>query len=714
MKRLFTIFITLLLLPVLISQKPPRNGNKDYVDGEIMIQFKPIHDKSVDQMTAKLQDDFKYIDLEQVRILMKRFGIVLLKFSPDILPDPVVLSEIKKHPLVRTAQFNHFVELRQTIPSDQYFNLQWNMHNTGQSGGVPDADIDGPEAWDISHYGVTALGDTIIVAIVDDGFDIGHEDIKFWKNWRDIPNNNIDDDQNGYIDDYDGWNAFTHNGSITQADHGTHVTGIAAAWGDNDKGVTGVNWRTRVMPVVGSSEVEAPVVEAYGYIYEMRHRYNETNGEEGAFVVSTNASFGVNQGQPEDYPLWGAMYDSLGSIGVLSAAATANAAWNIDEVGDIPTAFPSDFLISVTNTTRQDELSSFAGYGPTTIDLGAPGTEIYSTRQNSAYGNKTGCSMASPHVAGAVAYMFSVADSTFMVAYRQDPSGKALDIKQYILDGVDSIADLTGLCVSGGRLNIYNSAMLMIQDMPPSVNVTTDHDSLCRGMSAQLTAHVTGGSGNYTYTWISEPAGFTSTEANPLVTPNVTTTYNVQVSDGNNVVEDEISIIVFPKPLISLGPDTTLCYYHEISLDAGNPGYTYIWSTGETTRNIIADSTGMNQGAKEIWVQVTSPDNCISSDTLKISFIECLGIDESNGMNIAVYPNPGDGRFILQMNNKDSFTGDIRVLNVSGILVYKKMQLEILPGDHTDLDLSKLPHGIYMLQVAGKLGIYRTQLIISK
>lgn len=466
MKQVVTLFVIIILLPALISQKPTRNGDKPYADGEIMVKLRSdVSPVQQQQMLKKLLADFSFVQLELEQKLSERLNIALLRFTPGLIQDDRLLAEIKKHPFVELAQFNHFIEMRQLIPSDQYFEQQWNMHNTGQTGGLDDADIDGPEAWAIANNsGLTATGDTIVIAIVDDGFNLAHEDLKYWKNYLEIPGNGIDDDSNGYIDDYHGWNSWTNSGNIIEKDHGTHVTGIAAAQGNNDKGVTGVNWKVKAMPVVGSATVESIVVAGYAYVHEMRARYNESGGTKGAFIVSTNASFGVNMGQPENFPIWGAMYDSLGMLGVLSAGATANANWNIDEVGDIPTAFPSEWLITVTNTDYNDQLSTFAGYGLTTIDLGAPGTNVYSTRQGSAsaYGSKTGTSMSAPHVSGAIALMFSVADLDFMQAYHDDPAGMALVIKQYILNGADPIPSLQGKSVTGGRLNVHKAALQMI------------------------------------------------------------------------------------------------------------------------------------------------------------------------------------------------------------------------------------------------------------
>jgi hypothetical protein len=456
---LFVIFI--LIIPFLNSYKTPFNGNKPYVEGEIMVKLYCDLPQNQQQMLQDLLVDFQGAGLSMVNKLSDRMNIFLLSYNPALIDDDRLLQEIKSHPFVELAQFNHFIELREFIPNDDDFMQQWNMHNTGQSGGVGDADIDGPEGWGISTSGVAASGDTIIIAVVDDGFDLEHEDLNFWKNYHEIPGNGIDDDLNGYIDDYHGWNSWNNSGNLVEKDHGSHVTGIAAAKGNNGIGVTGVNMNVKVLPVVGSATVESIVVGGYSYVYEMRKLYNETNGQKGAFIVSSNSSFGTD-GDIEDFPIWAAMYDSMGMQGILSAAATINAALNIDVVGDIPTAFPNEALITVTNTTDEDKLNDYAAYGPTTIDIGAPGSSVYSTRWNNTYGLKTGTSMASPHVAGAVAYLFSVADANFMQAYKADPAGMALVIKQYILNSVDPLPTLLNKTVSGGRLNIYKAAQQLL------------------------------------------------------------------------------------------------------------------------------------------------------------------------------------------------------------------------------------------------------------
>jgi hypothetical protein len=835
MKKFSTLIAIVLLIPLLFSYKPPR-GNKPYVEGQIMVQLRAnTAPQRQQQMLNEVLANFKPVNLEMVEKLSQRMNIFLLGYNPDLIDDKKLLEEIKAQPNIELAQFNHYVQPRELIPSDEFFGLQWNLYNIGQTGGTVGADIDGPKAWDIGTSGVTATGDSIIVAIVDDGFDLNHEDLSFWKNYQEIPGNGIDDDHDGYVDDFDGWNSRTGTGQIFAADHGTHVSGIAAAQGNNAIGVSGVNLHVKIMPVLGSSTTESVAVAGYAYVLEMRSLYNETGGEKGAFVVSTNCSFGVDNGNPADYPIWGAMYDSLGMAGILNACATANINQDIDSTGDIPTAFPSDFLISVTSTDKYDFKSDFGAYGLTTIDLGAPGSAIYSTRLTSAgaYGYKSGCSMAAPHVAGAIAYMFSVANIDFMSAYHDDPAGMAQVIKEYILDGTDPSPSLEGRTVSGGRLNIYNSAMKMLNPeiifnplsihkiMTPesqdsmsfsftnnsnltisysitypdtldwvnltgplnsslnpfgynaimvhfntlglgydtlfasltfyygdekhfqvpvhlfvspeisdlALNISTDHQSVCIGNSAQLTSDVFGGSGYYTYNWTSDPAGFSSHDSNVIVTPDITTVYILEVSDTIAVVSDSIRILVNhtpAKPVISSGPDTVDSYSGTTAVyscgGASNaPAYQWFITPAEAGASSSTGSAGeftwtagFTGTALITVVGINDCGNSELSDGFLTVVYSSQGINE-NGVNnrLIIYPNPAKEMLNVEfsiLNSGLNYT--LEIYSASGKQLAK---IEIPENqDEIELDIESYQKGVYFLSIKeGNQPINTTKFIVT-
>jgi subtilisin family serine protease len=420
--------VIILITAGLIAQK--------YVPGNILIQSK----------TGVSMNELKIgLDISQYQIvkpLMKRANIYLIEVIDRSLTTERALREISNNPWVQNAQFDHYISQRQTFPDDPSFNSQWGMHNTGQSGGLEDADIDAPEAWSLSTGGVNAIGDDIVVAIVDGGCMLSHTDLddNLWVNIDEIPGNNIDDDNDGYVDDVNGWNAFNSNGNVSSDGHGTHVAGIVGAEGNNGSMVAGVNWNVKLMIIEGSTGTTSIVLEAYGYALDQRVLYNETNGAEGAFVVSTNSSFGIDFADctTGSNPLWDEANTAMGEAGILSAAATINSNQNIDSIGDVPTGCTSDFLITVTNTTRNDQKAS-AGYGIESIDLGAPGSSILSTYSNGATSSLSGTSMATPHVAGAIGFFHAVMTASFSEFHKDNPGEGTLILKNMILDGTDEI-----------------------------------------------------------------------------------------------------------------------------------------------------------------------------------------------------------------------------------------------------------------------------------
>ena len=449
----------------------------DHVQGELIVQLNErIDAKSWATKTSK--------DLGNSLQIKHRISPILdlyvVKFDFTNINEEHLLLHILRDKDTYLAQYNHFVTLRSTVPNDAQFNDQWQYINTGQDGGTVGADIDMDLAWDLATGGLTANGDTIVVCVIDDGIDGSHPDISpnLFFNYAEIPGNEIDDDNNGFVDDYKGWNTGTSTDNVyTGGGHGTPVAGIVGAKGNNEIGVAGVNWNVKLMIVRGGTGVESEVLASYSYPLAFRKKYNETNGAEGAFVVSTNASWGIDQGQPSDAPLWCAFYDTLGSYGILNCGATANVDSDIDAVGDLPTACSSDHMISVTNMNRNDMKVTGAGYGAETIDLGAFGSETWTTQFGGGYGAFGGTSGATPHVTGAIALLYSANCSNIAEMAMSSPAETALLMKQIIMAGTDFNTSLQGITVSEGRLNVHNSMQLLLTqycgDCPPAIAAET-------------------------------------------------------------------------------------------------------------------------------------------------------------------------------------------------------------------------------------------------
>jgi len=438
-----------------------------HVQGDVLVQLAELPDGEHPKSWAARQTDQNGNSLKLVyaELISDYVGIHRLTFDFRKIDERVVLSALGRQPEVLNVQLNHLTNLRETIPDDPQFPDQWQYINTGQGGGTPGADIDMDLAWDFATGGLTAAGDTIVACVIDDGIDANHPDMapNLWVNHAEIPGNGIDDDNNGYIDDYRGWDTGSNSDQVTDGGgHGTPVAGIVGAKGNNGIGVAGVNWDVKLMIVQGGSGVESEVLQAYSYPLDMRRRYNETNGAEGAFVVSTNASWGVNFGQPEDSPLWCAFYDTLGVHGILNCGATANLGIDIDVDGDLPTGCTSDYLISVTNMNRNDVKVGGAAWGLENVDLGAFGAGTWTAAAGGGYGGFGGTSGATPHVTGTIALLYSLACPGFIDLAKADPGAAALLAKEVILLGVDPNESLAGITVTGGRLNVANSMELLL------------------------------------------------------------------------------------------------------------------------------------------------------------------------------------------------------------------------------------------------------------
>ncbi len=361
------------------------------------------------------------------------------------------VAQFANHSAIAYIEPNRPLSLAATIPRDPKFNQLWGLHNTGQSGGKVDADIDALEAWGIQ------TGNQVVIGVIDTGVDYTHPDLQanMWTNPGEIPGNNIDDDGNGYVDDYYGYD-FINNDSDPFDDHGhgTHVAGTIAASGNNNIGITGVAWSAKIMALkfLGpNGGTVSDAIEAINYASMMGAK------------ITNNSWGGVGYSQ--------AMYDAIaaaGAKGGLFIAAAGNSTQNTDITPHYPASYTLDNIISVAATDRNDNLSSFSNYGAKTVDLAAPGSSIYSTIPGGRYTTYSGTSMAAPHVSGVAALVWA-----------ENPSMTAQEVKARILNTVDPLASLKGKTVTGGRLNAYNA----VANTPYKVTLTIADVSILEGDS---------------------------------------------------------------------------------------------------------------------------------------------------------------------------------------------------------------------------------------
>lgn len=406
---------------------------------------------------------------------------VELKNNPTLWSDPIAenwgifkvkldLSQINK-----AADFSSLTWLKNQLPQS---HVQLD-HKVQKRVGANDPlypsqpyleQIQAHLVWDHTTGGVSRMGDTIVVAVIDDGLDSAHSDFSrnHWRNYSEIPWNGIDDDANGYIDDYWGWNAGDNHGQVFNSvsvldGHGTCVAGVVGADGNNSEGVTSVNWHLKVLPVncfpEDFNDVESGVIRSMKYVFDMKKLYIETNGQKGANIVAVNMSVGMDNAFPSESPIWCGMYDSLGSIGIIGVSAVTNRNIDVDQLGDIPTLCPSPFLVTVNLCDINDQFSS-SGYSSSSVDLSAPGNGLYTTMPTSfsatfPYKKESGTSFASPQVASSIALVESIVCNKYL-ELKQNNVDSALSLMlSWLKSGVKTSSGLTDKTAWGGRLDAY-------------------------------------------------------------------------------------------------------------------------------------------------------------------------------------------------------------------------------------------------------------------
>jgi subtilisin family serine protease len=358
----------------------------------------------------------------------RRMNLDILKYYPinniylvktrDIEPFQAILKKLKKSPEVEHVEPNYIRYKMTVTPNDTLFSQQWGLQN-----------IHMPEAWDIEK------GEkNIIIAFADSGIDYMHEDLmnNLWRNTGEICNNGIDDDSDGYIDNCYGINAITGSGDpMDDEGHGTHVSGIAGAEGNNSLGISGVNWEVSLMVLkfIGTegTGTEADLIETIEFA--MQRGVRVFNMSFGGYEYSEFEKQAIEN-----------------ASNILFIAAAGNETINNDVQPLYPASYDLPNIISVAASNESDQLLYFSNYGKNTVHVAAPGSSILSTVPGNTYKNLSGTSMATSFVSGLAGLILS-----------KSPTVSLSKLKDQILRTVDVNTNLQGKTLTGGRINAYRA-----------------------------------------------------------------------------------------------------------------------------------------------------------------------------------------------------------------------------------------------------------------
>lgn len=397
---------------------------------------------------------------------LKKINTKLLVYTIDVDNESILKNALKQKIIIRYNKNRKF-KLR-TTSNDPYYN-DFPFHEI----------INSKAVWEYSTGGVTSNNDNIVLAITEDRINADHQDLleNIWIN----SNETIDgvDDENmqqylsnlntdsttDFIDDLYGWDANTNSAiktlPTTGSDHATACASIMGAVGNNGIGLVGLNWNVKIMQCAFTNMYESEIYKMFSYCIAMRHAYNITVHDTnvptiGAYIVANNMSWGLENGQTDDFPIFKEMITIMGDVGIMSCGAGPNTNINVDVNGDIPTGFDNDTLISVMNI-NENLTSIVSGYGPTKIQLGGVGKINRSpsmTSNNSYLTGGDGTSFVCPQIAGTVALIYSMYNSDIINCSYTNPKSVVLYTKHLILDNVKKIDLLQNKCETGGILDL--------------------------------------------------------------------------------------------------------------------------------------------------------------------------------------------------------------------------------------------------------------------
>lgn len=408
-----------------LYQRPNTKHQLPYVEGRVLVKTHEQEDMSALMETASA------IGASLVRSYTIVPGLALFEYNAMIdVQDAIFAFSNNNAVLYAEPDYYYYA----AVQNDPRYSELWALENTGQTGGTINADINAESMWAIEK------GDpSVVIGVIDTGVDYNHPDLKanLWRNTEEIPNNGLDDDRNGYVDDIYGINAIARNGNpMDDHYHGTHVAGTIGALGNNSVGVVGVAQKVKIatckfLSSSGGGAI-SDALSCMQYFAALKSRaQNPIN------LIATSNSWGGG-------PVSSALFDAIKvheDLGILFVAAAGNSSLNNDTTGSYPANYDLPNVIAVAATDHKDRLASFSNYGSKTVHLAAPGVQILSTTPNASYGSLSGTSMATPHVSGLLAILKS-RYSTY--DYRQ--------LKNLAMAGGTPLPTLKAVTISGRRI----------------------------------------------------------------------------------------------------------------------------------------------------------------------------------------------------------------------------------------------------------------------
>ncbi|MBS4069934.1 MAG: S8 family serine peptidase [Algoriphagus sp.] len=433
-----------------VSDAVERVAQQEFVPGQLLIKYKTttagsrLSQDILDMIQANVVEEIKTgaMELANARKGGESGDLLLVQSNLGTME---AIERLRNMPEIEYAEPN-WIYQHYATSDDPYFTggQLWGM-SAGSNGGNQFGSR-AATAWAADKIGSSS----VYIGIIDEGYMYTHEDLaaNAGVNPYEIDGNGIDDDGNGLIDDVYGWDFASNDKTVfdgTGDDHGTHVAGTIGGVGGNSIGVAGVVWNVKMLGAkfLGSQGgTTANAIKAVDYFTNLKNK--------GLNIVATNNSWG---GGGFSQALKDAI-DRAGSAGILFVAAAGNSGTNNDATASYPSGYTSANIIAVASITSSGALSSFSQYGATTVDIGAPGSAIWSTvpvavgkgknaTVGSGYASYNGTSMATPHVTGAVALYASL-----------NPGASAATIKNAIMSSATATPSLNGKVVSNGRLNV--------------------------------------------------------------------------------------------------------------------------------------------------------------------------------------------------------------------------------------------------------------------